>query len=122
MIPKLHKNLIICAYALTIIFAVAGLGMFFIEQPYKGERVCPDKYGDERFTIGNGNGIGSQCTITEGKEPSLLMQWIINLALIFGALMIILSILAFYDKKKHPGDYPGNLKEEPDKDDSDNES
>jgi hypothetical protein len=43
--------------------------------------------------------------MTKGKEPSDLMNGLINADLVSGASMIVLSIFAFNDRRKHPGDY-----------------
>ena len=119
MISPTHQKLIIAAYALTVILTIASLGMFFIEKPYKGVKNC------DVDTIGVFHsvkfGVLPNCTDIPGKDPSFLMETIINLTVLSGIVMIILSALAFYDRKKHPEGYPEKPKENDDEYDGDPE-
>ena len=111
MISPVFRKTLVVFYLLTVVLTIASLGMFFIEKPYYGETKCANPIAAHEAAFNNIGNPGG-CTHTDPKDPSALMRGLINLTLIVGAIFVILSIVAFNDKRLHPEDYPVTVETE----------
>ena len=105
MISNVFKKTLLVFYLLTVVLTVASLGMFFIEKPYLGVSNCTNPIAAHMAAFDKNSNPGG-CTHTDPKDPSDFMNNLINLTLVIGAIFIVLSIIAFNDKRQHPEDYP----------------
>jgi hypothetical protein len=85
--------------------------MMITEKPYYTKRVCnatgKQLFASQPFDQPITTTADIVCkTEKVNGEPSIVLNTIINLTIISGAIFLLLAALGFVDRKKHPEDYP----------------
>jgi tellurite resistance protein TehA-like permease len=99
------QKLIVTFFILTIITTAISLCMFFVEVPYKSTSVCTENHNINTNTsdnsIINTNDQAMTCKYTNAKDPSPIMNGIINANIVIGVIFISLSAYAYIKNRKN---------------------
>jgi len=114
VISDFHRKCIYAFFILTILLGCVSLCMMITEKPYYTKRNCTatnkQLFASQPFDQPvNPNGDIVCKTEKVNGEPSVVLNTIINLTIISGAIFLMLAGLGFVDRRKHPEDYPVKL-------------
>lgn len=98
---KWFQYLILGLFLTTMGFAVLTCVLMMMEQPWKKTVTCNQtdtgalsgEFEITKQVTVDQNGLQS-CTVKINKEPSILLNWCINLMVLFGSLLIAIGVAA----------------------------
>ena len=111
MISDFHRKCIYTFFILTILLGCVSLCMMITEKPYYQKRNCTatnkQLFASQPFDQQITSTADIVCKMEKvNGEPSAVLNTIINLTIISGAIFLMLAGLGFVDRRKHTEDYP----------------
>jgi len=111
VISDFHRKCIYTFFILTILLGCVSLCMMIVEKPYYQKWDCNvtgrSMFASQPFDKPTNPTADIVCkTEKVNGEPSAVLNTLINLTIISGAIFLMLAGLGFVDRRKHPEDYP----------------